>query len=344
MVENYDVTTVIVDETVATTIPNTDLEALKTAFNDIKKGDITDHSKLTDKFTLKGMKEFKEKVTDAMLKIEEFSNKGKQQSTTSGLGSKALALVGGEEGTLGRWLGKRRTDVKVEALEQKTITQLLSTLRVAIETKREEVVAQIEEMRHIRAGVINRINQYKALDEVVTKLALEAPEFTRMKLDAEQLATMTKTAIVKSTNNLKSYIEPLITAATITVQQVQNILPTIEDDLQSKLTYKAYQEDLKTIHDMTTTTQHMAKSIGTIINDDVRNTIYESITFLSNTGVDMKEYEALANKEKEHQIKVSNMLQSAADNISKEFKRVQTVHENLIANKPNDNIMIEYSS
>lgn len=37
MVENYDVTTVIVDETVATTIPNTDLEALKTAFNDIKK-------------------------------------------------------------------------------------------------------------------------------------------------------------------------------------------------------------------------------------------------------------------------------------------------------------------
>ena len=162
MVENYDVTTVIVDETVATTIPNTDLEALKTAFNDIKKGDITDHSKLTDKFTLKGMKEFKEKVTDAMLKIEEFSNKGKQKSTTSGLGSKALALVGGEEGTLGRWLGKRRTDVKVEALEQKTITQLLSTLRVAIETKREEVVAQIEEMRHIRAGVIDRINQYKA--------------------------------------------------------------------------------------------------------------------------------------------------------------------------------------
>ena len=33
------------------------LKDLESAFNSIKRGDIDDHSKLTDKFTLKGMKE-----------------------------------------------------------------------------------------------------------------------------------------------------------------------------------------------------------------------------------------------------------------------------------------------
>ena len=33
------------------------LKDLELAFNSIKRGDIDDHSKLTDKFTLKGMKE-----------------------------------------------------------------------------------------------------------------------------------------------------------------------------------------------------------------------------------------------------------------------------------------------
>ena len=176
------------------------LKDLELAFNSIKRGDIDDHSKLTDKFTLKGMKEFSTLVTTTVLKIEEFANRGKEQSTTSSLGSKMLAVIDKNNSHVGKWIKGKQKDFKIESLEQKNITELLQSLRTTIEQKREEVVEKIVELKQIRDGVISRIKDYEILGKKVSHIALTAEEYTREKLDAEQLATMVN-AIFKSTNN-----------------------------------------------------------------------------------------------------------------------------------------------
>ena len=95
------------------------LKDLESAFNSIKRGDIDDHSKLTDKFTLKGMKEFSTLVTTTVLKIEEFANRGKEQSTTSSFGSKMLAVIDKNNSHVGKWIKGKQKDFKIESLEQK---------------------------------------------------------------------------------------------------------------------------------------------------------------------------------------------------------------------------------
>ena len=320
------------------------LKDLESAFNSIKRGDIDDHSKLTDKFTLKGMKEFSTLVTTTVLKIEEFANRGKEQSTTSSFGSKMLAVIDKNNSHVGKWIKGKQKDFKIESLEQKNITELLQSLRTTIEQKREEVVEKIVELKQIRDGVISRIKDYEILGKKVSHIALTAEEYTREKLDAEQLATMVNAAIFKSTNNLKSFIEPLLTSATISAQKIQSILPSIEDDLQSKLAYKSFQEDLQSLHEITKATQDLSKEVGTVINDSIKNTIYESISFLKNTGIDIKEYEDLAKKEFAHQNKINSLLTDAASSITKDFNYMQGVHSNLLEQTKKSNPMLtQYS-
>ncbi len=307
------------------------LKDLELAFNSIKRGDIDDHSKLTDKFTLKGMKEFSTLVTTTVLKIEEFANRGKEQSTTSSFGSKMLAVIDKNNTHVGKWIKGKQKDFKIESLEQKNITELLQSLRTTIEQKREEVVEKIVELKQIRDGVISRIKDYEILGKKVSHIALTAEEYTREKLDAEQLATMVNAAIFKSTNNLKSFIEPLLTSATISAQKIQSILPSIEDDLQS-------------LHEITKATQELSKEVGTAINDSIKNTIYESISFLKNTGIDIKEYEDLAKKEFAHQNKINSLLTDAASSITKDFNYMQGVHSNLLEQTKKSNPMLtQYS-
>lgn len=331
----------IVEQTPSTT---ENLAELTNAFNSVKMGDIQDHSKLTDKFTLKGMEEINASVTAAMLKIDEFVNKGKEQSKASSLGSKMLALVDKNNSHIGKWIKSKAIDMKIEALEQQNITEILKTLRNSIESKREEVVSKIVELKQIRDGVVARLKEYEILDKSVTKIALSAEEYTREKMDAEQLAVMIKAAIQKSTTNLKSYIEPLLTSASISVDRIQTILPSIEDDLQSKLAYKAFQEELQSLHEITKTTQTLSKQVGTAINESAKETIYESISFLKNNGVDIKEYEKLANQEFAHQTKINNLLVDAVKQVSQDFNHMQQVHANLLENTAKSNpLLVEYS-
>ena len=255
-----------------------------------------------------------------------------------------LAVIDKNNAHVGKWIKGKQKDLKIESLEQKNITELLQSLRTTIEQKREEVVEKIVELKQIRDGVISRIQDYEILGKKVSHIALTAEEYTREKLDAEQLATMVNAAIFKSTNNLKSFIEPLLTSATISAQKIQSILPSIEDDLQSKLAYKSFQEDLQSLHEITKATQELSKEVGTAINDSIKNTIYESISFLKNTGIDIKEYEELAKKEFAHQNKINSLLTDAASSITKDFNYMQGVHSNLLEQTKKSNPMLtQYS-
>ena len=331
----------IVEQTPSTT---ENLAELTNSFNSVKMGDIQDHSKLTDKFTLKGMEEISSSVTAAVLKIEEFVNKGKEQSKASSLGSKMLALVDKNNSHIGKWIKSKAVDMKIEALEQQNITEILKIIKNSIESKREEVVSKIVELKQIRDGVIRRLEEYQILDEKVTKIALEAEEYTREKMDSERLSIMIKTSIQKNLMGLKSYIEPLLTSAAISVDTIQAILPTIEEDLLSNLGYASFQEDLQSLHELTKTTQTLTKQVATIINGNVKETIYESISFLKNNGVDIKEYEKLANQEFAHQTKINNLLVDAVKQVSQDFNHMQQVHANLLENTAKSNpLLVEYS-
>lgn len=337
----HDIEVEIVEQTPSTAV---NLTELTNAFNSVKMGDIQDHSKLTDKFTLKGMEEISSSVTAAVLKIEEFVNKGKEQSKASSLGSKMLALVDKNNSHIGKWIKSKAVDMKIEALEQQNITEILKIIKNSIESKREEVVSKIVELKQIRDGVIRRLEEYQILDEKVTKIALEAEEYTREKMDSERLSIMIKTSIQKNLMGLKSYIEPLLTSAAISVDTIQAILPTIEEDLLSNLGYASFQEDLQSLHELTKTTQTLTKQVATIINGNVKETIYESISFLKNNGVDIKEYEKLANQEFAHQTKINNLLVDAVKQVSQDFNHMQQVHANLLENTAKSNpLLVEYS-
>lgn len=318
------------------------LNSLLGAFNSIKNKSSEAAQSLTGKSTLKGMEEINELMASAMSEIAKFSDTGKETGFFSSAKSKALAVVDPNSSWVGKWMHKAADEVAREELKTKSISEVITSVKNSIESKREEVITFIEYACSVRDSLIDSVQQYKAVEKEASKALEDAPANSRENYDAKMLITMIKQAIIKIEGDLKSSIEPLITSADISVQKIQTMLPSIEEDLQSKLGFKAFQQQLADLNGMTMAVLELSTAVGSKLRDDIKGTIYESIEMLSKTGVDVKELETLAQKEVAHQNKVRDLMMKTKQKMDDEFEGIGRLQEKLaLEAAKNPTVLIE---
>lgn len=325
--------------------PQFSVKDLQQAYNATKVEDTKDTSKLTNNFTLKGLDEVKELVATAMVQIDELANKGKEESVASSFTGKALAVIPGGS-KLSTWLGVKQDQLKIEEIQQKSISEVIETLRSAIETKREEVIVIIEDLSAIRENMIGRLSTYEDIDKKVSTIVQTAASNTREMLDAQLLGAMVKQTIEKLHSDVKSMIEPLIAAATVSVQQIQALLPTIENDLQNKMSIKVVQQQLQDLNQMTQEVTNLAASAGARIKDSVHQTIYSSLELLSNTGLDVKQLEQNAQDEIKHQEKMQQIMKKTQQTIEENYRKIDTLQLGLAEKRKSleNSLISQYSA
>jgi len=140
----------IIETTIEPDTLTTSIKDLTLIYNKAKEESTKDSSKLTSKRTIKGIEEVKDVITNAMLQIEEFVKKGKEESTVTSVKSKAIATIDKNNRWIGKWINNAAKNLKVEAIHQSIITDLLTTLKTNIETKREEVIEFTDELVTIK--------------------------------------------------------------------------------------------------------------------------------------------------------------------------------------------------
>lgn len=335
MTENYEIETIIEDE------PTTSLADLTALYNQTKALDTADSSKLTSNFTLSGVDGVQDLIAAAMLQIQEFTDHGKAPTTTS----KVLARVAPEGSWLGKFVNSKTAQHKLESIKEQSISQVVKTLRDSINTKRDEVITLIETLTSIRSSMLDRLQTYLAIDTQVSQLAEQAPPASRQRFDAQQLAIMTKATIEKIHSEIHSSIEPLIASATISVNQIQQLLPTIENDLQTKLTIKTFQQQLQDLNKMVNAASDLATQAGSTIKASVNETIYESLELLSNTGIDVKALKQSAQDEIKHQQKIQQLIAKTSDKINSNFNEITSIQQTLLTSRQTleNNLISQYS-
>ena len=312
--------TTIEDETKVESIK--DLEQL---FKQTKEDDKVDTSKLTDNFTLKGLDEVKEQIATAAAQIAELAGKGKEQSTASSLTSKAIAILPGST-ALAKWFGVKSDEMKIEAIKQQSITQVVNGVIASIESKREEVVQIIEELHKIRERAIARVQVLETISDRVEAFLKQSNLSAREILDGQQLASSTKVSIEKLYSKIQSRIEPYIMSATLAVQKVQNIIPTIESDLLGEMGDKVAQQNLQDLIDMTQGITELTSEVSVKIKNSINETIYSSMELLANTGIDIKQLEASAKADIEHQEKIQKLAKKTQDKINESYQQMTQLH------------------
>lgn len=317
------------------------LADLTTLYNQTKALDTADSSKLTSNFTLSGVDGVQDLIAAAMLQIQEFTDHGKAPTTTS----KVLARVAPEGSWLGKFVNSKTTAHKLESIKEQSISQVVKTLRDSINGKRDEVITLIETLTSIRSSMLDRLQTYLQIDTKVSALADQAAPNSRAKFDAQQLAIMTKATIEKIHSEIHSSIEPLIASATISVNQIQQLLPTIENDLQTKLTIKTFQQQLQDLNKMVNAASDLATSAGSAIKASVNETIYESLELLSNTGIDVKALKQSAQDEIKHQQKIQQLIAKTSDKINSNFHEITSIQQTLLSSRQTleNNLISQYS-
>lgn len=310
---------------------NISIKDLTSTYNKAKEESTKDSSKLTSKRTLKGIEEVKDVITNAMLQIEEFVKKGKEESTATSVKSKAIATIDKNNRWIGKWINNASKNLKIEAIHQSTITDLLTTLKTNIETKREEVIEFTDELITIKNNALQRLSIFEDIDKKTMQLLESYTGPYREKFDAKRLATMVKATIVKTQSDIKSYIDPLIVAAEMSIDQIHSFLPSLENDLQSVLAIKTFQEELQSLNSMVNATIELTRDAGKIIHDSVKSTTLTSLQMLATNGIDIKDYEQFAKEEVEYQQKVKSVLDSTIKTIDNNFDRMIKVQDTMLA-------------
>ena len=317
------------------------LQELSNLYNSTKTADTTDSSKITSSFTLKGLDEVKSMVAAAMLEIDKFTSNGHKQSAIASFGSKALSIVP----FVNTYFAGKIDAAKTEAIQQQSITQIVETLRNNVEAKRNEVIDCIQDLASIKTNMLSRLATYTQIDAEASTIVANAQPHTRELFDAQQLATMVKHTITKIETDISSYIDPLLAAATISVNQIQSIMPTLENDLQSKLSIGAFQQQLADLNSTVQAITQLASNAGDKIRSSVNETIYQSISMLGETGLDIKAIERHASEELAHQKRIQQAMADTSTKINENYKAMTRIQSTLIENKSklNNSLISQYT-
>ena len=318
------------------------LEELLISFQSTKRKATADSAVLTDYTTIRDMDSINEMVAEAMIKISDFTSNGQKQGFFKSKMSSALATIDPNDKWAGKWLNSSAESSKLEAINNSTITEIISKLVADIELQRDSVIEYIQNAASVKQSMELSLVTYENLKSKTQAVLDSAVEHSREFYDSQLLLSNLTASIESIRTDIASHVMPLIAAANISVTQITAILPTIENDLQAKMGFKAFQQKLTDLNQMVKQTSDMASKVGETIRKEINSTVYESIKMLGETGIDVDRMRAIANDEAKHQAKIKEVTLKTQAKISKTFSDVQQLAlETAKTRNENQNLILE---
>ena len=318
----------------------TDLSKLLETYNATKQRASSKITSLTDSFTLEGMDSVNELVSSAMKQIKDFTDNGKPKSTMSKVTSRGLALIDPNNKWAGKWLSNATDAIEDEKIKQKTINEIINDLTTQIEAKRQEVIEFIQSAREVKKDMVETISIYEGLLSKTKHVVDHSEELSRDNLDAKFLAGMLITTIENLNSDIKSHVNSLITGAEISVNRIAAILPTIENDLKYKAGWKAFQQKLSDLNGMVKTTTELASNAGDLIREDVNSTIYDSLSMMTDSGLDVNRFKKIQQQELAHQEKINTLLLKTRASVDKTYTEMVDFNVELQAKRETANNLL----
>jgi len=300
---------------------------------------------LTDDTTIKNMDSINEMVAEAMLKIGDFASAGQKEGFFRSKMTSTLAVIDPDEKWAAKWLDNSEEKAKIAEMNNKSITEVISSLVADIEAQRDSVITYIENAAQVKAAMEETSKTYEKLLKKAHKVLATAEENTRKHFDAQYLVTTLTASIESISTDIASHVNPLLAAANISVTQITTILPTIENDLQSKMGFKAFQQKLSDLNEMTANVANMSARVGETIRSEINDTVYKSIEMLGETGLDTDRMKKIADEEAKHQAKIAQVMNKTQARINQTFNDVQqlAIESSAKRDETNNRLLADYS-
>lgn len=319
-----------------------DVEDLLNEFNSVKTASTSATDSLTKDFTLEGMDSVNELVSDAMKKIDDFTTNGQQPGFFQKSTSKALALVGAKNSWLGKWADKKSNEQRAEELNSMTINQIVDELIANVNQKREEVIQFIEHAVDVKQDMVQNITLYDDLLEKADSIVAQAKNNTREMFDAKQLVIMLTATVEGLKTNIKSQVDPLIASASMSVEKIGALLPTIENELKYTTGFKAFQQKLSDLNGMVQAVTELTTTAGDVIRKDINESVYASIELVGSSGIDVDRLRKINKEETAHQKKINDVVNKTQASFNDTFVEMKNLQLEQQANREETtNLLIE---
>lgn len=322
--------------------PTGNIKDLLTQFNQVKTASNIATDGLTKGFTLKGMDSVNELVSDAMKKIDDFTSNGEEQGFFGKATSKTLALVGAKNSWLGKWADKKSDEQRTEELNSMTINEIVNELVANVNTKREEVIEFTQHAVEIKKDMVSNIDIYETLLIEAELLLTHAAAYSKEMFDGQQLVQMLIATVESLKTSIKSQVDPLIVSASMSVEKIGALLPTIENELKYTTGFKAFQQKLSDLNGMVEAVTNLTTTAGDVIRKDINEAVYESIALVGKSGIDVKRLRKINQEETAHQKKINEVVNKTQNEFNDTFKEMKALQLEQQTNRSETtNLLIE---
>ena len=305
-----------------------DLALLTEQYNATKTSASSAVSSLIGDFTLAGMDNVNELVSEAMQKVKQFVDNGTPKSTTSKITGSFLAVVDPNNKWAGKWLNNAKDTLEEEKRKEQSIDQVINTLTSQIMKKRDEVITFIEEGLVVKRKMIDDAETYRQLLEKTDAIVAAGDENNPRKIhDAKLLSNKLRTSIEHLAISLKSQVTPLIGSANIICDEIAATLPTIETDLKYTAGFKAFEQKISDLSGMTKTIVALASDANDIMRKDTNETVCETLSLIGNIGIDETRLQKVYSEQKLHDTKVAQLMDATQTKMENTYIALKKHHE-----------------
>lgn len=327
----------IIEETAITGNLDYNIKDLQTTYNSTKDEASKATSALNAKATLNGMEDISKIVASAMKEIQTFTNSTKKPGVMSSMSSKAVAIIDPNNKWAGKWLESSKDGVSEETLKESTMEEIADKVINSINAQREEVVTYMEDVVGIRKKLTSNMGMYNnLLDKAKVLLPTITPD-TRDELDTKGLINRLTKSVMQLDSMLSSNIAPLIGAASLAVQKIDEELPDIEHDLKYSGSFKIAQQKLADYIGMAKAVKSMTEEAGDAIRKDIQDTTIESIQMVGDVITNPERLAKIQKEQQEHLTLVHKTMEDTQKKIDENFNTVMGMHDNYLITKSETN-------
>lgn len=335
----------IIDENYSSDSSNMSVKELLAEYNTIQE-EVYSKSFISSDFTIKGMDDINQLISDAVLQIDEFTNNGKADSFFGRITNKAVKIFDPKDAWLGKWANKARENALNADLQNKTPDEIVNLIKSAIELKLKDIEGLVKKLYQEKEINNDRISYYRNILKKAQNIFNNSAEDTEENFSAQMLITRIQGSIIELESTINMDINPLITSSKIAAEKIAAELPTLSTKLKGKLNIKAIQQQLSDVTSVTQIAADLYQVVDEKVTQSVQETTLQTLDMLSNSGVNVAVLKQKMKRDDEFKQKLLNKVDTIKREVNKEFNEIQNISATMLEhNKTKTELFLEsYSS
>ena len=297
-----------------------DMAILESGYNDFKKDNTVKTMQIVDTINMMELDTVSTLILDAKAKIESFS-KG-DVSTFSGRAKNTLIglpLIGG--------FAKKAIENTQRSIDSKSkINEVFKSLFDNFTTKQNRII----ELMSMLEQMDNRIsNQSEYLEGVIekTNFIIENTNSISERMRAKRLNEMVSTTLLKNNDKQLNKIRPGLMLAAKTLDNMNQLLPTLEGDMLDELGINGALNSFKDVNTMLKETMDLTSTITSLSAKNTEDLMLEVLE-IADSSNGIKYLEDSQKRRQNFQKKFETAIETSIKKQEDNYKKVRNMVEN----------------